>query len=101
MADLKYKYEVNLNPNRTTEWYYFSAFLDVATANLDTLLAMLIPPPKGCGKLLHSDPFCDPFPCKLEAVLSQAEACQLILHPLEQEKVCWSQVGRAAGCCGW
>ncbi len=54
--------------------------------------------PAGCGKLFSSDGHGDPCPDLHEAVFVQGVACQLLLHPPEQEEVHQSKASWLWGC---
>jgi hypothetical protein len=74
-----------------------STFLNIAAANLDTLLAALIPQRGGSGKLFSSDSSHDPFPHCLKAVLVQSDVHQLSFKGPKQEEVQRRQVPNREG----
>jgi hypothetical protein len=65
---------------------YFSRFLDVSAADLDTLLAALEPAPEGGSVVLFGDGPGGPLPHRLEGLLGQCFARQLPLDDREKEK---------------
>ncbi len=75
---------------------FFSVFLvrfiDVATAEKNTLLTQVIPLLKGGGKVLFSDSPGGPLPHGFEALLGQGLARQLPFDGCQQEEVLWSEV---------
>jgi hypothetical protein len=73
-----------------------STFLNIAAANLDTLLAALIPQRGGSGKLFSSDSSHDPFPHCLKAILVHSDVHQLSFKGPKQE-VQWRQVPNRKG----
>jgi hypothetical protein len=77
--------------------FIFQLFLDIATANLSTLLASLVPLIEGGGELFSGDSSSDPFPLCLEGVLVQEDTRHLVIHAPKQEEVCWHHVQRI----GW
>jgi hypothetical protein len=66
-----------------------SLFLKVVIADLNALVAMLIPLLKGGGELIFGDGAHDLYPARSEAVLGQREASQLRLNSWKDIKVCW------------
>jgi hypothetical protein len=48
--------------------------------------------PKGLGELVNASTFDDTIPGLLEALQSQPDDNQLVLHSLEEEVVCRSQI---------
>ncbi len=76
---------------------YFLAFLDIVSADLNALFALLIPPPEGGGEIVFAEGS-DDLPGVLEGVLRQGEASQLHLELGKQEKVSWGQVRQVKGC---
>ena len=53
---------------------YFLRLLDIVSADSDTLVEVLIPPPEGGGELLFADVSQDPIPGRLDRLLGQPEA---------------------------
>ena len=66
---------------------YFLGFLNISTANLNTLLASLIPLPEGGGEVIFADSPDHPLPALLEGLLGEGAAGQLVLDLGEEEKV--------------
>jgi hypothetical protein len=66
--------------------FIFRFFFYISAVYSNTFLAALKPPLESSGKLVGSDGSDDPFPDLLEAVLSQGEAGQPLLHSPKQEK---------------
>jgi hypothetical protein len=77
---------------------YFPAFLNIVSADLNALFALLIPPPEGSGKVVFAEGSDDPLLGVLEGVLGQGEASHLHLELGKQKKVSWSQVRQVKGC---
>ena len=75
----------------------FLRFLNIASSDVYTLLAALIPPPECGDEVLGGNSPADPVPGGLEVVLGQVAASQLHLELGEQEEVGWGQVRRVGG----
>ena len=76
---------------------YFLRLLDIVSADSDTLVEVLIPPPEGGGELLFADVSQDPIPGQLDRLLGQPEAPQHLLHSSEEELVHQSQIQQIRG----
>ncbi len=76
---------------------YFLTFLDIEIVDLNVLFALLQHTLERRGEVVFGQRPDDPLPLRLELVLGQGEARQLLLQFRKQEEVGRGQVRRVRG----